>query len=197
MFARPRNLENLRRQPPINEYDMANAPKPELPEKKLYMSLLKKWPELKKPLLSVLPSNSLPQRFAQAQWRYMKEQRLSEQEAFLLCEKDFRAEFEQLHRVLRRMTADPYKSMAQHIIRNVTRFDLDAKNTLLRKRTPRDGRMAKHKSATVDDMLGIVLPQKEAATITQKTSRWNNRFFAERDHFLGRKPVTGVTDNKK
>jgi len=121
----------------------------------------------------------------------MKEKKLSEQDAFVQCEKEFTAEFEDLQRALQRATIDPYKGMAERIIRTVGRHDIEARQMLLRKRTPPQGRLAKHKSPTVEDMLQAVIPKKEVQGSLKQT-RWNNRFFAERDHFLARKPVSGL-----
>lgn len=90
LYAKPRWWDAIIRAPPIPLYPGPVAVNLATPEDRLYMKLVKKRPLLKFEIKFIKPNQPpIAQRFAFRQWRYMNENKLSEEKAYALCDEMF------------------------------------------------------------------------------------------------------------
>lgn len=123
LMAKPGWYDAVRLSPPTHKLHDMKPPTIELPEQKLYDNLIKKKPMLELEQEKMLePRRTVAHRFAIKQLNYMEKGKLSEQEAYERCEKEFAPDIQAFEENLEAIHEDGAKRESFYQIQaNLTR----------------------------------------------------------------------------
>lgn len=123
LMAKPGWYDAVRMSPPTHRLHDLKPPTIELPEQRLYDTLIKKKPMLELEQEKMLePKRTVAHRFAIKQMNYMEKGRLSEQEAYERCEKEFAPDIKAFEEKLEEIHEDGAKRESFYQIQtNLTR----------------------------------------------------------------------------